>query len=905
MDSASDLPPHSNQDSTTPTLEPARDSTLLRFPTPETDERISSWVESIAAAKMSSRSEDEGALGESAYEFIDTDTESRDDNATESIASTDFGRPDDVASLADTEQSESGEEDNSESAAIPAYEGLDQAVDQAFETPTIGRSSAIILEDSDRPLAQSIEFEEPFSLGAENVSVKHTVTKFNEEETARLVKSMILESPPQRLVVTIQQTMTKQGLSTRDPLRILYVGSHSAKQDIIHKIASSVTASVEGGNRAQHLRHSASQLYNVVPVSAFGSERTPEIELMHSSGYQIKVEDCTFAQTLKFEDAPEKPDVIKLTLEDSFSYHSVPDGQSFIVEPHWELPQIALFYCSDGDDSEARRTRAIARKFMSRHNIPSIVISHKQLFERDQCMSLDQHSIHMCLESRDSNGRGNVIYQRLPIDLASFLNIDARQMNRNLAYLTGLHEPLEEPRAMAAPIKLETMTTDAPDVEKTPYSISDSVNFIRNRNGAAWRALLPVGFLLLSVLAAVFTGIPSYRFSSKPAISINSKIVSNIPISSTSSSTSLIAAPSVISTATSTAVTVSTRTITVTEAQSAGPNSLSVVPSMEIGKTSQKFQTPQPINKSICSAEILGDREILIRIPSATKLSWLTKEAISVNITRGNDTVDTERAYSSDEGIVLLLPKKDAHGVLNISIVTTKKPRVNETFQVDFGTSPFQAWQNLVDKMTSLFSEEFSAVDPLSMSEMRSAAEKMVDGARTQSQSTLDRVEEVRKMAMDQAALATESVTEIAKAMSLEAAKRSAIISKEVGIRLAETEAKLAEKVARKMEALNKMQEPFNEGLFKAQVKSRLVWLKMQGKDKEYRDYEKAASDAIRSKFEEAKKARKEARDKKFRKKAEKDKRAEGKKKKADRLAKKAAKKEARAAKKQGKKQKA
>ena len=65
------------------------------------------------------------------------------------------------------------------------------------------------------------------------------------------------------------------------------------KQDIIHKIASSVTASVESGKRAHHLRHSTSQLYNVVPVSAFGSERTPEIELMHSSGYQIKVEDCT------------------------------------------------------------------------------------------------------------------------------------------------------------------------------------------------------------------------------------------------------------------------------------------------------------------------------------------------------------------------------------------------------------------------------------------------------------------------------------------------------------------------------------------------------------------------------------------------------------------------------------
>ncbi len=48
----------------------------------------------------------------------------------------------------------------------------------------------------------------------------------------------------------------------------------------------------------------------------------------------------------------------------------------------------------------------------------------------------------MCLESRDP--AVPTIAQRLPIDLASFTNIDARQMNRNISYLTGLVEPVEE-----------------------------------------------------------------------------------------------------------------------------------------------------------------------------------------------------------------------------------------------------------------------------------------------------------------------------------------------------------------------------------------------------------------------------------------------------------------------------
>ncbi|KAK0125292.1 hypothetical protein ONS96_009147 [Cadophora gregata f. sp. sojae] len=871
----------SSQELPTPT---GSSSAQLRFPAPVADERITYWVERIATANMSARSDipsDEGILGESAYEFVDTDEESRDDNATESVASTDYGRPDDVASLADTEGEESGDEDNHGASSTPALQGHDHTVEQAFNTPTIGRSSAMLLDDLDKPLTQSIEFEEPYSLGAETVSVKHTVTDLSEEQTANALKGMSLQDQPKRVVVTIRQTMTKQGLSTRDPLRILYVGSHSAKQDIIHKIASSVTASVEGGKRSQRLRQSTSQLYNVVPVSAFGSERTPEIELMHSSGYQIKVEDCTFAQNLKFEDVPEKPDVIKLTLDDNFAYHSVPDGQGFIVEPHWELPHVAIFYCSDGDNIESRRTRTIARKFMSRHAIPSIVISHKQLFERGQCMSLDQHSIHMCLESRDPNGRGNIIHQRLPIDLASFLNIDARQMNRNLAYLTGLHEPLENTTVQNVIKKADSSLANPQDVEKTSYSLADSFNFIRNRNGAAlWRAIMPVGVLILSVFIAVLTGIPSYRFArvaSPPAISINSKIIPAVSISPTASMTSSSPPPSITFVAPSLAAKTSVKTVTVTQsiALAPGPNSLAVVPSMDIGKVPTPAPSMKSTNKSyVCTAELLGDREILIRIPSATKLSWLAKEAMSVNITRNNVTVDTERAYSSDEGIVLLLPKKDAYGVLNISIITTRKPRVNETFQVDFGSTA--SWQSFLSKLSTFLPQDTS-LDSQLFSRLFEPAEHIAEDTLHQFNSAVHQLDAARKAAKDQAATAGEGLTEIAKTLSFEAAKHAAILTKEVGIQLSG----IREKVSKKFGSAQNIREPLDEGLIKAQIQSKLLWLKLQGKDAEYQEYQRRASEMTRGRSEKSRKAQKAA---------------VGEKKKSDRMAHKAAKKAARKA---------
>jgi hypothetical protein len=867
MESSSELPVL--EEPSTPTL--ASISSTLRFPAPAADERVSNWVESINATSMSSLSEvasEEGILSESTYEFIDTDGESRDDNATESVASTDFGRPDDVASLADTEHSgeESGdEEEDPNASSVPALPGHDEAVEEAFNTPTIGRSSAILMDDLDKPFAQSIEFEEPFSLGTETISVKHTVAGFDEEKTAETLRGTKWPHQPKRLFVTICQTMTKEGLSTRDPLRILYIGSHSAKQDIIHKIASSVTASVESGKRGQRLRHASSQLYNVVPVSEFGSERTPEIELMHSSGYQIKVEDCTFAQTLKFEDAPERPDVIKLTLDDSFAYHSVPEGDGFTIEPTWELPHVAIFYCSDGDDIEARRTRTVARTFMSRHNIPSIVISHKQLFDRGQCMSLDPHSIHMCLESRDVNGRGNIIHRRFPIDLASFLNIDARQMNRNLAYVTGLHE---SPKTAADPSITELRKAESVPAKglarvlpanwfKTARSVCTQRSEQRQR--PLWRIGLSIGVLLLSVYVGAFTDIRSYRFARVPSdasISVNSKIMSPVPVLSTISASLSLLAPSITLTSTSVAISTSTRTVTVTQSLSPGPNSLSVVPPMEIGKLTQAAQNlVKSFNKSvICSAEILGDREILIRIPSATKFSWFTKDSMFVNITRENITVDTERLYSSEEGIVLLLPKKEAHGVLNISIITTKKPRVNETFQVDFGTSAFQSWQNMVNKiMMTWMPEDGNIVDPDIFAQMRERAEHMAEEILVQSQSTFAHVDEVRRVAMEQAAAASASLAEIAKSMSLEAAKRSAILSKEVGIQLAEAE----KKFSKNLRALHHLREPLDDGILRAQIQSKLLWLKLQGKAEEYQNYEKRAFEAVRRRTAQAKKARK------------------------------------------------
>jgi hypothetical protein len=71
-------------------------------------------------------------------------------------------------------------------------------------------------------------------------------------------------------------------------------------------------------------------------------------------------------------------------------------------------------------------------------------------------------------------------------------------------------------------------------------------------------------------------------------------------------------------------------------------------------------------------------------MPHATKLYWLAKDSISIEITRGTEPIKWKLS-SVDEGIVVEIAKGEAHGVLNVSVATTRRPKVNDSFTVDFG----------------------------------------------------------------------------------------------------------------------------------------------------------------------------------------------------------------------------
>ncbi|CCU81707.1 hypothetical protein BGHDH14_bgh01930 [Blumeria hordei DH14] len=825
--------------SSTPTLD---SSTSLRFPAPDADVRVSTWVQSLTTKAMASSDypAEDGTLGDSSYEFVDTDEESRDDNATESIASTDFGRPDDITSLAGTECSgEDSEEEVSHEENCSIL--LNKTVDEAFNTPTLGRSSHGVVDKVNRVLPQPIEFDEPLATNPQAVCVKHTVADLNEDQTVAALRGALIENSPKRITVTIRQTMTKRGLSTKVPLRILYIGSHSAMQEIIHKIASSVTAVIDSKARAQNFQSTTSQLYNVVPISAFGSEKTPEIELMHSSGYQIKVENCRLAQSFKHDDSPGKPEDIKLFLDDQFVCQSIQsDDGSFTVHPHWELPHVAIFYCSENESAEKKRTRLIARKFMNRHHIPSIVITHKQIFDRTRCFSLDPHSIHMCLESKDSTKSGSTIHQRLPIDLVSFLNIDARQMNRNLAYITGLYDPLDSSDPTIPSIKSNQDASRENSAFRDDTSIlrekikSDRKNFLSRINAV----LIGVFCLSLATVILLIATL-NYRNTQFPTISINSRTLSLSSLLRSSNGPNYWT-PIASIIPPNPKFKASQNSNIDLEDKSFGSKIQKLIYKRQSSQTKFCLDTSTKSKSSVCTAEVYGDKEILIRIPSQSKRGILNKETISVKITRDGSIVETEQAYSSEEGVVLLLSEKEAFGVIKVIIKTSNRPKVEQSFILDFRSYTQRFGRGFKARLYNFMSGS-SWIDRDLFEDFYREIKQILRGTSNKFRCLFRSRNQRNEFS------GTESY--IKRTFSY-FAKKSNSLGKCRKFRLLP---RVVRKLLWRIKLFNRrilmapvLRKPLDSNILSAQVRSKILWLNLQGKSKEASQYRERAASALR-----------------------------------------------------------
>ncbi|KAK1827947.1 hypothetical protein QBC39DRAFT_164163 [Podospora conica] len=697
-----DPPPPSNpQDQSAVTLPlqpPLRPSPLslddihipapaLRFPKPQGSQVLAHWVSTSSSdiRQPPNMSDSDNGLGDSAYEIINgtesIETESQSSHMSESTSSLEIHRPDEVQSLDGSEDHYDSDDSADHSNASSIRYTAQMLGSPSTHTQTGG------LEFSPYPAgaevaAGSIAFqEEDSSVATGNISVKHTIREFTELETAAIAAQFKMRSPPKRLLATVRQTMSQAYLSTQEPLRVLYIGHPDTKREIVLKISNAIFASSQamatGGSPGQQ----GGGVYNIVPISSFGP--SPELDLMEASQCQIKVEHCTEAAALELESF-----MYSITIDNdsqqSYTTSTNSDG-SCSVSPQWTLPHIAVFYCADEEEEQDKQTREAAWQFMKRHAVPSIFISQSETFSADPVVDWDEYingdAVHVCVESRDPDMP--IPRQRFPIDLATFLHIDARQMNRNLAHLAGM------------PLLLEKTDLLTPNPAKSNPST-------RMREAWTWRSarelinfytpILVVLMMLLSILLPA-----SYNSHSTPLADHSLTNIIELP------STASLAQPTTLSSSTtlsSTAMSTSTSTATVVvnvpstdtktiDASQVLPTTSSLASALAFGRRLDRASYPlvDGVKTKTCSVRVLSPTEVLVVIPANQRASFFSKEPVTVDVTRGREPV-TMMTSSVNEGIVIKIPSNEAHGTVNVSVVSLRKPKINETFGVDLGKAP-------------------------------------------------------------------------------------------------------------------------------------------------------------------------------------------------------------------------
>ncbi|KAI5836832.1 hypothetical protein DFP73DRAFT_343398 [Morchella snyderi] len=631
---------------------------------------------------MPTYSEDgDGIMGESTYEILTDSTLLTDDeDDASSVASLDENsEEEDSASAEDAESLAEfpvETQHNDPHPGIPAFGGLDE---QPLEC------SGMTMK-SDGSISEQITFEEPEEFAGEQISVSHSICNFNEAETSEINTHIrIEEPPPTKLFATVRQTMSKSQLVMNEPFRVLYIGSTVAKDDIITKLGGALAVPITESTSSLSSWESGSKgsRFNVIPVSSFGTRScSPEVELVESFGVEMAVDVCTTAKSSKREN---RPDTICLWLNGNQSVQSTygEDGPE-ITTPGWKLPHLAVVFSSDDDNTQKRMTRVYARSFMARHSVPTLVISQNTLYHKPtENFALDTRSVHMCLESQSESKYGNLVHKRLPVDLSTFLNLDVRQLNRNLACITGISSSQEISPAPVGRTRTSSSALFNPlmrDVEKTPHrqdgNATGSLYWIREqKRDDLWKLFL-VGWVLVCGLAGATFAIAYMKFS-KSSIEVEdiTETVIKAVTAITASSTTVLAVPTSISAFTS----------IYTAMQSTPSISTACGPKMDISSLIYDSSLLSLNESDQFSIHVIGDNHILVRPPQ--KYLLLKKPpALFVEVTRGGAKIEAELSKPFDGVYTLKLDAEEAWGLMNVSLWTKQKPVMKETLEVDFGS---------------------------------------------------------------------------------------------------------------------------------------------------------------------------------------------------------------------------
>ena len=702
---------------------------LLKYPTLLVHGTPSTWFSQSELVSMASNpdysaSDDtSSSLGDSNYDFVDdksgiaSDDEEH-ENLTHSVSSfeereptqldaippqNNWGRrpgistthlaPDYVASRPD--HSPSFSDPVNEAHSLPTGstgtirgphtgEGTNQGL---FRGHADGLEHFIVLEE---PSTASMNPEKPFES-------EYTLRMFDEDESLEITSRHFRTTAPSRtLTAVVKQTMIKQWLIPQNPYKLLFVGNSAAREEIAWKVGSALDASLIDAEYAPNQ-------YAVVRIPSFENPAAGGVELIDSTGISLIVEECHSATSTEVDGGH---DTLSLNISHQGSsdrklIDSVWSGAERKVTDNWRLPDLAILYISDSDDTPKKQTRFLARKFMDFHQVPCIIISQAPLWDRPTetvVRALDYATPHICHMTHDTS---TSIVKRFPVDLDTFMNLNASQMNRNLAYLAKKHASSKS----QATISNQETSRDFPDCgtkdcfsPNFPYVTKP---FLSNHLRRFKRVFFPGLFVILGILlyqmliSVAFVG-PHDPACQQKGTNVMTTAQQACPKFGIAVTTSV---PSNSALMTSPVSLLSSKASDSKERSRLASNSA-------LTSFLQSRQALASNESENFEAGIIGDCHIILRSPGWFRRSRKAQK-LAFNVTRFGSVLHHQVSMPFNGVYALEIPKEDAYGTVNVSLWTTSKPIINEKLEVDFGISWLKAstWNKAVGAISNSLSQ--------------------------------------------------------------------------------------------------------------------------------------------------------------------------------------------------------
>lgn len=552
-----------------------------------------------------------------------------------------------------------------------------------FRSREDGMDHVIALEE---PSAADMNPEKPFE-------TEYTLRVFNEDESLEITSRHFRTTAPSRtLTAVIKQTMIKRWLIPQNPYKLLFVGDSAAREEIAWKVGSALDASSIDAEYAPNQ-------YAVVRIPSFENPAAGGVELIDSTGISLIVEECHSARSTEVYGGH---DMLSMIISHQGSsdrklIESVWSGAERRVTDNWRLPDLAILYLSDSDDTPKKQTRFLARKFMDLHQVPCIIISQSPLWDKPtetMVRALDYATPHICHVTHDSS---TSVVKRFPVDLNTFLNLNASQMNRNLAYLAKKHAS-SKPQAT---ISNQESSKDSSVSETKDYFSPNfpyiTKPFLSKHLRKFKRGFFPGLFLILGILlyqtlisvAFVGTHDPACQKQGTNMMATIQQACPKFGIAATTSVQSNCA--------------LMTSPVSLLSSKASDSRGRSHLASNSaLSSFLQSHQAFASNESENFEAGIIGDCHIVLRSPGWFRRSRKAQK-LAFNVTRFGSVLHHQISMPFDGVYALEIPKEDAYGTVNVSLWTTSKPIINEKLEVNFGTSwlKVSTWNNAAQAISN------------------------------------------------------------------------------------------------------------------------------------------------------------------------------------------------------------